>query len=192
MSKCLHTPTAGFTRETSRVWTYYDSKRLKYSVNKGGVRCAGYFGANSRCTEPATNLQRSLSHNDPRKGNGAFSFLFLTSLNLCYFPHYRMRLAALKVRMISFDKSMLPRFSLNNVWCAWRVELDREGGVALCGLERLRNDESVTASKQSGGSAEVEKRQKETWLARPLKFETKPDLLANTLDNRRNRRLSSC
>jgi hypothetical protein len=43
MSKPVHTLLAIFTREASRVWTSCDQKRLKYSVNGGGVRCADYF-----------------------------------------------------------------------------------------------------------------------------------------------------
>ena len=87
---------------------------------------------------------------------------------------------------------MLLRFSVNNVWCGWRVELDREDGVAWHCLERLKTDQSGTASMQSGGSAEVEERRKKGRWQEPLKFETKTDLLAIALNNRRFRRLSSC
>jgi hypothetical protein len=84
---------------------------------------------------------------------------------------------------------MLPPFCVSNVWSGLRVELGREDGVASWLLERLRNDESRTAWPQSGGTIGVEKRRKERSLARPLKFETKPDLLAIALYNRRNCRL---
>ena len=32
-----------WTGKPGRLWTSCDQKRLKYSVNGGGVRCAGYF-----------------------------------------------------------------------------------------------------------------------------------------------------
>jgi hypothetical protein len=73
MSKPLHTLLAVFTGEAGCIWTSCGKKRLKYSVNGRGVRCASYFGVNSICIRCVWVLQASL--NSRRRANLRRRFL---------------------------------------------------------------------------------------------------------------------
>ena len=120
VSKTLHTPKGRFTREADGFWTSCGQKRLKYSANEGGVRCAGDFGANSslhrQSYEDTTTDCQSVS--------GAFR-LFL--------PHGFQR----RAERASVSKGLVPTREVSPV--KWAAEVARS-----CPAVAVRKETSPT------------------------------------------------